>query len=137
MVSPQDLQKRAFLLLFDVLTSSSFELDEVSRDCPSIWINGRGTLLEASYPDHPSTPGLLVAYRHARLSQEEVDTRGYRMGAAVWDSCGYIPRSFERTKHHYPLRVLWKDLQRYHWSDHRIRRPRVRSEFTTMYGDSE
>ncbi|EAT81294.1 hypothetical protein SNOG_11586 [Parastagonospora nodorum SN15] len=136
MLSLQDLQKRAFLLLFDVL--AAFDLnDEATIDSPSIWINGKGTLLDASYPETRSTAKFSVANRHARLSQEEVDTRGYRMGAAVWNTCGYIPRSFKRTKDRYPLWALWRDLQRCHWSDHHARRPRVHSESSPLYGDSE
>ncbi|KAH4080451.1 hypothetical protein HBH46_229970 [Parastagonospora nodorum] len=136
MLSLQDLQKRAFLLLFDVL--AAFDLnEEATIDSPSVWINGKGTLLDASYPETPSTAKFSVANRHARLSQEEVDTRGYRMGAAVWNSCGYIPRSFKRTKDRYPLWALWRDLQRYHWSDHHARRPRVHCESSPLYGESE
>lgn len=50
-IAMEDTQKQVFLLLSDVMIKHSTKLSDVSNEeLPPTWINGRGTILEASCP---------------------------------------------------------------------------------------
>jgi hypothetical protein len=125
-LSLQDLQKRAFLLLFDVLTNWPFEVPySVSNGTPSIWINGHGHLIEASYRATAATQGFLVGNRHGQLRDDEVIASGYRMETMVLGRVAPDLRNDESDDYdEYPVWATWRSLQRIRWPDYRVRRPR-------------
>jgi hypothetical protein len=114
----EDLQKRLFLLLSDLLKQWPTNVPTTRRkQFPDIWINGRGAIISASYPASATSSAYSVAYRHDRLSRKETQYRGYKM--AVMDE----PDSFVHWADIYgPLSggevvTCWSKICHLHWAD--------------------
>jgi hypothetical protein len=116
-----ELQRRAFLLLSDMLANATVEDDErVHEILPSIWIDGNGTLLEASYPADDEDSAFSVPNRHAELRMKEVISRGYDMAA---DLDKTAPYDYEDYDFSWRLFSEWASLRDRYWPDYWIRRP--------------
>jgi hypothetical protein len=117
----EDLQRRAFLLLSDMLANCSVEEDErVHGILPSIWVDGNGTLLEASYPADDEYPSFSVPNRHAQLRMDEVISRGHEMAA---DLDKIAPYDYAHIDFSWRLFGAWATLRDRFWPDYEIRRP--------------
>jgi hypothetical protein len=116
-----ELQRRAFLLLSDMLANATVEDDvRVHEMLPSIWIDGNGTLLEASYPADDEDSAFSVPNRHAELRMKEVISRGYDMAA---DLDKIAPDDYEDYDFSWRLFSEWASLRDRYWPDYWIMRP--------------
>jgi hypothetical protein len=119
-VSMVDLQKRVFLLLSHLLSAWPQDVDPYqSKTLPSIWINGRGALLEVTYPANPGHTSWSYPYQHSALRKQEVVQIGYRRAMELDYQ---IFSSFYKGGDgvHQNLKIL----RRAFWSDWVARRPR-------------
>jgi hypothetical protein len=124
-----ELLQRVFLLLSDVLATSPIKGRERFREgLPSIWLDGNGTILKASYPMTIKYPALSVPNRHAQLRLKEVDFRGYNLAADLSTRVSYERTILESNGYETPRSLIsvWSDLRELYWADHEIRRPRAR-----------
>ncbi|OAK97577.1 hypothetical protein IQ06DRAFT_295915 [Phaeosphaeriaceae sp. SRC1lsM3a] len=92
---------------------------KASKELPSIWMNGRGAILEASYSHDSSSAAFRVTNRHARLNYREVDTTGYQMIADV----SRMPKPMPWTPSGPSLLQVWESLRSRYWYDHTVRGP--------------
>jgi hypothetical protein len=65
--SLETLRKDCFLLLSAVLKQN---LDRAAKDCPDIWINGEGHVIEAIYPGSATADRDAIANSHSSLGTE-------------------------------------------------------------------
>jgi hypothetical protein len=116
-VSLVDLQSRVFLLLSDVLIRFDSDEGSVRRELPSIWINGRGDVVKASFPAGDKLNELSVGYDFKTLNRSKVRMEGYRMSRLLKDY------TLDKTlaKDRGPLVMMWNDLLNEYWEDHGTR----------------
>jgi hypothetical protein len=116
-VSLLDLQSRLFLLISGVLIQFDSDEGSVRRELPSIWINGRGDVVKASFPAEDGLDELSVGYAYKTLNRSEVRMEGYRMSRLLKDY------ALDKTlvKDRGPLVMMWHDLLNEYWADHGTR----------------
>lgn len=107
------LLRGVFFLLSDLIASWPDDVGKkVSNILPEIWINGKGAIIEATYPATHAHKSWSVAYKHSHLRKQELVQIGYRKAAAFPDELDPSARRIEdgvtRTMQMI-RRTLWKD----------------------------
>ncbi|KAH7390838.1 hypothetical protein DE146DRAFT_738351 [Phaeosphaeria sp. MPI-PUGE-AT-0046c] len=123
-VALSSLAKSIFLVLSDMLMEWPKDLKKsITKEIPSIWMNGRGTILEASYPGNISSAVYSVPNRHAELRPEEIDFRGCKYAATIlkeeYNGFRVRSRCDART-----LFKVWESLRDRYYPDWELTYPR-------------
>jgi hypothetical protein len=113
-----DLHRRIFLLLSDVMIDSRYDEDYIHDDLPSIWINGHGDLIRASFPADDSLDEVSIDYAYGRFNRDEVNHAGYKLIARWGD---YVEKSEMQISDRTPLMDMWSCLVSRYWWAHRSR----------------
>jgi hypothetical protein len=117
------LQQELFLLLSDVIehiaTTDLHRLLQTHVKVPEIWMNGRGVILEATYPATVTSTVIRIQNRHSNLRNHELQERGYWMALTLEDlmqrNVWETNTSLNRDDHLYALFDAWGDLRMTHW----------------------
>jgi hypothetical protein len=109
-----DLHRRMLLLLSDVMIHSRYDEDYIHDDLPSIWINGHGDLIRASFPAEDSLDQVSIDYAYGRFNRNEVHYAGHKL-IGRWED--YVEEPGLQTSDRTPLMDMWSCLiSRYWWS---------------------
>ncbi|KAF1349450.1 hypothetical protein EJ07DRAFT_139832, partial [Lizonia empirigonia] len=115
--SLDDLEQAVYLLLCDVIKQRPTQnAQDHSGVHPTVWMNGRGELVGATFREAGRVLDTMVEYRHGHLSQHERISMGYRALACV--DAGYKKLLFNDGSIISTLVTLHKR----HWPDYPTKR---------------
>jgi hypothetical protein len=111
-----DLHRRLFLLLSDVMIDSRYDEGYTHDDFPSIWINGHGDLIRASFPTEDSLDEVSIDYAYERFNRDEINYAGYKMIARWGD---YMKKAEMLISDCAPILDIWSCLVSRYWWAHK------------------
>ena len=112
-VAAEDLARRAFLLLSDLLDNPAIKDSAESQESPHIWMNGCGELLSASYQASSMSEAVCIGNRYSKLKAPEVIMKGYRLAAVPNQPSSYHVKGSQLFNSY----AIWEKLRYKYWRD--------------------